>query len=243
MRVATRADKALIEAIVHHPAVRPHVLPAGAVFDATPYLSPPHVALVAEGGCFLGAAHGGGRYEAHTNFVPSGRGRNALRQMHLALMYMFLRTDCQTIVTQVPIANMAADWATRCVGFRFLFEAPRVWPGEAQARMTRYYEHTIDDWILTGVLAEGGRIFHQQLHEALPQAEHHVEDQVHDAYVGALASMVLVGNVQKAIAVYNRWALFAGYARITQVSDHPLCIDARDFVVRFENGNLAVEGK
>lgn len=242
MRVARKTDKALIEGIVTHPAVWPHVSEdTTPFFDASPYLDHPNLALIVEGGCFLLRWHGFGRVEAHTNFLPTMRGRGALEQAREAMAYTFLATACHFLVTRVPQNNPAADWFTRAMGFRLRFERPDAWLKDGRKNAVRYYELDVDDWIMQGRCVAAGRDFHEKLQQRLPAHRSHGEDHAHDCYVGALAQMIRAGSAEKGVFIYNRWARLAGYQEISIVSTDPLKIDIRDAILTIENGDFAVE--
>lgn len=216
MRVAVPADKSLVEQICSHPEVRRWTAHDGApAFNADKYLQPPNICVIVEGGCFLGVSHGAARYEAHTNFVPTGRGRNVLAGVAQAMHHMFVNTDCETILTRVPVNNPAADWVTRRAGFRYLFTRPAYWPKDGVRHDMKQYEMTVEDWVRSGTCSATGRDFHARL----PEGPDHPEDPTHDAYVGALVTMIGAGNVHKGVHLYNRYALFAGYAPVRQRSD------------------------
>lgn len=243
MRLATADDKALIERIVSHPDVWPLVSEDDSpAFDVSPYLADPHLALIVEGGCFLGWAHQYGRVECHTNFLPSARGRNAIREGRDCLAFMFLQTQCLEIVTRVPTFNVAAAQYARAMGFRQAFVRPQVWLKGGVRHPMGYYTLTLDDWILQGHCARAGREFHDRLQTLIPTRHAHVDDEAHDCYVGAATEMLRLGNPQKAEVIYNHWALFAGYTPFKVVSKKPLKIDIKECVLTIENGTFAVEG-
>jgi len=244
MRIATTNDRALIENIVTHPDVLPFVSDDRASpFDATPYLSAPHIALIVEGGCFLGLWHGYGRVECHTNFLPSARGKNAIREARQAIDFMFLQTNCLNLVTRVPQNNPGADWFVRVMGFRLRFERAAAWMKNGVYFPVKYYELDINDWIAQGHCVQAGRAFHQKLHELLPDKPAHADDFIHDCYVGATAEMIRHGKLDKAVLIYNWWARFAGYGEISIISTNPLKINIVDCVLSIKNGDFAVEGR
>ena len=70
--------------------------------------------------------------------------------------------------------------------------------------------------------------------------ENHPNEECHDRYVGACVSMVLAGQPEKAVVLYNRWARFSGYAPITLVSRSPILIDIKTALLLVENDNFKV---
>ncbi len=193
MRIATLADKALVEGIVNHPEVLPLVSCDDAPpFDATPYLKDPHIALIVDGGCFFGFWHGYGRVECHTAFLPAARGRKALREGRKAIDYMFTQTNCFELVTKVPQDNPAADWYAKAMGFRVLFERRDAWVKNGVTHPIRYYALDMDDWIIQGH-------FRRETGEA-----------VNDCYAGAAEEMIAHGQGEKSKFFYDRWSQFSG---------------------------------
>lgn len=228
-----------IQAIAHHPEVVVDTHPDGApLADLAPYMKRPHLALVGEGGCFLLANLGPGHYEVHTNFVPEARGRNALTEGARGIAFMFTATDCVEILTKVPVCNRRALLYARMQGFHHRFTRRGVWLKGGVAHDMDYLSLRIDEWVLEGHDRKRGQAFHEKLHAHHPG---HADDPVHDAYVGAAITLVAAGSHDKGIALYNRWAAFAGYLPVRKISDSPLRIDIRDCVLRVENGDFTIE--
>lgn len=190
MRIAAPEDRAFIESIIAHPEVERFVRHDAAPWpvDVSPYLVPPHRALLFDGGCFLLVWQGHGRVECHTNFLPEHRGGEVVAAAREALEHVFLDTNVTSVVTKVPRNNLAADRFTRLMGFRLRFERPDAWIRNGERFPIRYYELDIDDWI---GMAPGS---------------------VDERYADALARMIARGNQAKGVFIYNRWAQFAGVA-------------------------------
>ena len=68
----------------------------------------------------------------------------------------------------------------------------------------------------------------------------HEDDVVHNQYVGATIEMIRGGQVVKAIAFYNRWAVMSNYKKISVVSENPLIIDIDEARLQIENNNFKV---
>jgi hypothetical protein len=243
MRQATIDDKGVVEQIVNHPEVWKHVAPDGAKpFDATHALASPHIVLLAEGGCFIFQYHSPGTYEVHTNFLPTARGKHAYEQAREAAAIMFLGSPCMEILTRVPEDNPAADVLTRKMHFRKWFTRQDSWRKGGKSYAQNYYRLGLDEWISDGFAHADGCFFHQRLHQIVANVEHHEDDYMHDCYVGAIFNMLLAGQPQKGVEVYNRWARFAGYQPIRLLSQAPIRVDIQACILRLENGDFAVEG-
>jgi len=206
VRIATPDDRMLLESLVNHPEVLPHVADdRSPSFDVTPYLGEPHVALIVEGGCFFGVWHGSGRVECHTCFLPEARGRIALTEGRKAIDFMFKQTNCFELVTRVPAINKAAEWYAKKMGFRLRFERPACWLKNGTAHPIRTYALDIDDWIMQG-------------HCVVETTA----DPVLDCYAGAAGVLIHYGQIEKATFFYNRWALLTGYPTIESVTPEPV---------------------
>src|SRR5581483_2128904 len=108
-----------------------------------------------------------------------------------------------------------------------------------------YFSMHYEDWVRKeDGLVEEGRKFHQRLDEEFKRHgvphDKHPDEECHDRYVGAAVSMILKGQPEKAIVLYNRWARFAGYACISLVSRSPLLIDIGTALLMVENDNFKV---
>lgn len=233
-------DHEFVNRVCNHPDVRSWLGGEGRL-DFAPFLSDRNnIALATEHGCFLFHRHLPHVYEVHTAFLPGGRGRHAVQAALEAAEWMFVRTDCMDLLTQVPIRNRAADWLARKAGFQLEFEREAGLFGP-----TRYYALRYWRWASQCRLAETGRWFHKRLdrlrHEAGIEHEAHPDDDAHDRYVGIACAMILAGNVAKGIALYNQWARFAGYQVITVLSRDPLVIDIGNGRLRVERDTFYLE--
>jgi len=241
MRLATIEDRAWIESVCNSPAIRVWVHCDGAgPCNALPYLTPPSFSIVGEEGCFLGQCLEPGRYAVHTNIMPGYRGSKAIRAAEEAIAIAFLSRDATELVTMVPHVIPHAKLVARAVGFHQRFTRHRAWPVDGQLYSIDFLSLSIDDWIFRGRCVSAGEAFHARLHGELGQPAHG-HDFVHDCYVGAAVEMVRHGQPKKAVAVYNRWARFAGYQPVKIVSEHPLRIDIRQCVIKVEEDQFTIE--
>lgn len=241
MRLATLADKDLIESICNDPLIRTWTAFQGApLCDATKYLTAPSFAVVGEQGCFLAHHLDGTRYVIHTNLLPEFRGERAIEASKEALALAFLKTDATELLTMVPATIPHARLLARQMGFRLLFNRQNVWPVEGKWFSMGFFSLGIDDWIRSGACVKSGQKFHMRLHDEL-NVPSHAEDDTHNAYVGAAMEMVLVDNTRKGVETYNRWAKFALYKTIEVMSYTPLLIDIKQCVLRVEGNQFFME--
>lgn len=238
-------DAAFLNAIANDPCVRPWIGgdPTEPV-DLSPILADTeNVAIVCEHGGWVLHKLAPGTYEIHTLFGKAGRGSFFRKAAFEMLRWMFTRTDAVEILTKCPDDNPGARMAASWVGFRERFRRADAWkPGVGVS----YQALTVDGWSARDPQA---RIEGAKFHEALewakgPEIHQHPEDAAHDHAVGAALLMAYAGQIDKGVAFYNRWAMFAGYAQVARVG--PYEIDIQDAMVEIANGSvnvLMVRGK
>ena len=76
------------------------------------------------------------------------------------------------------------------------------------------------------------------IHAVTP--DDHGDDPVHDAWVGATMEACAQGNAEKGIALYNRWALHAGYQAVRVVTARPLVLDIGSAILQSDADGLRV---
>lgn len=180
-----------------------------------------------------------GLYEAHTLSLPSGRGRQMLAARSESLREMFTKTDAIEIVTRVPIPNEAAAAWAKHAGFRETFRRAKAFDLMGEMVDVSYQSLSYGDWVLHDKEnARTGRAFHGVIHEYT--ADDHGDDPVHDGWVGATVEGCNQGNADKALGLYNRWAVFAGYEPIRIVTLRPLVVDIRSCILQIDPDGLHV---
>jgi hypothetical protein len=233
-------DPALLNSVINHPEVRPFMAPGDEPIDVTPMVTnPANVALVMEGGGFVLECQEPGIYQVHSQFLPDHR-RHTRRAMQAGFDYMFTRTDCERIVTQVPDNNPAAAALAAKAGFRPMFRMEH-----APLGPTSYMGLTAEEWAQgNSDLETDSAWFHERCEAALVGLNHpeHPEDRAHDRAVGAAVRMVRAGNTIKGVNFYNRWARFAGYTPIRLVSLQPPTLDMSEdglpFIAEIKDGEM-----
>lgn len=240
-------DSAFLNTIANDPDVRPYVGTGVGPLDLTALISnPANVTLETEHGGWVLINLMPGVYELHTLFAVAGRGAGYFAAAQEALRYIFTQTDALEILTRCPDDNPGARMAAVKVGFRERFRREGVWQsGDGETCGVSYQALTLDDWMKRDdEIAYVGHDFHVQLENAklsrgsdLPD---HPEDEAHDRAVGAVFLMVKNGFMQKGLAVYNRWALFAGYVPVHALS--PTIVDIADAILEVVDGEMRVLG-
>jgi hypothetical protein len=223
-------DASLFNCVCNHPDVRPWLGGEGPIDTSATLANPGNYGLFGQGGGFILVAGPAASFEVHSQFVPEGR-KHSFEAMRAGMDYMFTRTNALQLTTFLPDNNPAARGLALKGGFREWFRRDQtpLGPG-AQARID------IDDWISdTPELEREGERFHSAIEEAkarfgsaLPD---HPEDKLHDRYAGASLLMCERGQMMKGEAIYNRWAVNAGYTPIRRISDAPPLMDVGEGVL------------
>lgn len=239
-------DPAPFNEIANHPEVRPWLGGADGPLDLSAVVcNPSNVCFLSEVGGFIAHKLMDARYEVHSLFLPEGRGGLAIECAREGLAFMFCATDCTELVTKCPDGNGAALGLARLSGFQEQFRRERAWASGADRVGVSYQALSLQRWIARDAeCLAGGHWFHEKLTAAKGFAGSelpvHDDDDAHDRFVGASVRMVLAGNPRKAVWSYNRWAVFAGYAPISLLSEAPPVIDVMDAVVAPHGDDMEV---
>jgi hypothetical protein len=240
-------DAAEINKILNDPDVFPFVsVPGMESIDVTELVADPrNVLLMAKGGGLIFCWHEPGVYEVHNNFLTEFRDWSSAAAAQSAIKWMFTHTDCMSILTRVPAFNKAARHAAMRAGGHLEFERKACWPTKDGMCDMSFFALRYDDWIRqTPSIALRGREFHKKIDEEFARhgAERtaHPDEDCHDLYAGICAEMLLSGQPDKAVALYNRWARFAGYGMIGLLARDPLMIDLGDCLIQVIDGNFKV---
>jgi hypothetical protein len=174
-----------------------------------------NVVLQNEYGGFIIIKKMPGIYEWHTQFLPEGRGepvRNAAKE---ALRYMFIETDCVRVISYAytaPARKLAEEFLKK----------------RGNTNGMTYYSLDYLDWVETD--QEAKRIG-EAFHEMVKDETNHDDDEIHDYHVGAACLMATTGNIDKAQALYNQWALMSHYEPIHIEHRQPLIIRVKDMYI------------
>lgn len=143
-----RADR--INAVLNHPEVLPWVtLPGLDALDLSELVEDRRniLLMTEEGdGGVLFHRRSQGVFEAHSQYLPSARGKRALAATREAVDWMFRNTDCRAITTMVPADNRPAEaLAVRC-GLKLYDEVPHAWPRQGRMVAARYFALSRAQW-------------------------------------------------------------------------------------------------
>lgn len=233
--------------IVNHPEVRPWVAdPSEGVLDLTAAArNRDNVLLMGEHGCCLCFKLMPGLYEVHTQILPEGRGRWALAFVKAGATWMFENTDAFEVVTRVPHGHPAARTLTVAAGMRLEGTRPDGCKFNGVVTPAEIYSLRIQDWLVRAdhLIAVGRGVheeMHRQAHAKGVTATPHEDDENHNRIVGATFNITLGGYVEKAVALYNRWAAMARHPLIQLVSVLPPVIRFDIGTMRLVNGKIEV---
>ena len=226
-------------AIANHPNVRAGLGGSGELDLTTLVRDPANFCLLTpnEDGAYILQRLQIGLYSAHTLAMPSARGRPMLQLMREGFAWLFTATDAIEIVTTVPDgADKASRWAD-AAGFVEMFRRERCVDQLGVLVGGSFRRLAYADWVLQSPVCRAmGERFHAL--DAVPVD--HEDDPVHDRWVGATVLGCMNGNVLKAVGLYNRWAVVAGYAQADVLSTTPPLVDIGSAVIGLAQGELEV---
>lgn len=246
--IVTRSFDAIeINKVFNDETVFPLVsVPNSPAIDVAPIIADHrNFLLMCEGGGVLFAWQEAGIYEVHTAFLEAHRGRNAIRSSLAAYRWMFTHTDCAELLTRVPKINPAAEAFCKLVGATHEFDRKNIWQTKDGLADMSFWSLRYDDWVRkTPSLMKSGKAFHDRLIEERKRLGHaeplHDDEDCHDLHVGACAEMIYGGQMDKGVALYNRWARFSGYGMISLVAHNPAIINVGDSLLQITGDTFKV---
>lgn len=227
-------DPAFLNSVCNHLEVRPYLEGEG-VLDLTGIaVNPDNFLLETEFGGFALVQLEPGRYDVHSMFLP-GNGTHPVKAMRAGQEYMFTRTNCRAITSKVPDTNDRAKGFAVAGGLTERF----------RSKVASFVEISVFDWALrTAKCRAEGEKFHEFLEAAKEKAGSplpaHEDDPVHNHIVGAAYLMMQRGQPEKGVALYNRWAVQAGYALIEIIQLSPLAVNVVDAVIGMEDQEMRI---
>ena len=235
-------DPAPFNAIANDTATRPWLGGSGPLDLSQVVRDVRNFCFLTEGehGAYVYAKLADGLYAAHTLASPPARGRPMLTLMRETLRFLFVATDAVEVVTTVPDPNTAASKWAEIAGFRETFRREACMDLCGQIVAASFRHLTYDAWVLSDPAnRKAGERFHTFLAEHGAEVDH-ADDLVHDAWAGATYEAVTEGNVVKAVDLYNRWALHAGYRPVIIASLRPTLLDLGSCAIQIASGRLEI---
>ncbi len=146
---------------------------------------------------------------------------------------MFTQTDCLGLLSKIPLSDGQTIAFAILLGWKKLFES----------RGIGHWELCYNDWIRqTPDLMKSGVMFIERLNNELRR--HNSPEQLIDMescqllHLGALAETI--GQIDKAVALYNGWARFADYGQIELKSHSPTLVDIGGALLQFRDGDFKI---
>lgn len=234
-----------VNRIANDPEVRPWLGGSGALDLSAQVANSVNVLLMNDDGGVFFEGLEPGLYEAHTLFLPQGRGPKAIQAVRDALRWMFTKSDAVEIVTKIPDGNKGALGLVRAIHGERRFHREKAIVVDGADRGVDYYALPIMSWAgKADELGASGHWFHEKLERAKSATEGaaplHDDDEAHDRYVGATVEMIAAGQVAKGLAFYGRWAKIAGYGPITAIAVNPLVLDIGDAILAVRDDDFTV---
>lgn len=244
-------DPTVLNDIVNDPSVRPWIVPGSSTepLDLAPLVGDWRNVVLHNGtkhAAILAHWQEPGIYEIHTQALPQARGAPLVDFVHAVLHWLYTRTEALELQTKVPEGNKAALGLVRSIHGRKRFERPDGWLDAHDVPMPcSYWSLSWWDWLGTSpLIAARGEWFHDKLEnlKALhgSPAPVHAPDLAHNRAVGATVDMILAGQLDKGVALYNRWARFAGYAPLVLLSHAPTVIDIHEATLLVRDGDFEI---
>ena len=243
-------DAGEVNAVLNAPGVFEHLaIPQLERLDCAAILEHElNVALVCEGGAFLFFCHAPGIYDVCVAFLPGWRGAYAAMATQQARDFMFLETDCMALTMRVPVDNKAPRHLARRFGARLEFHRNDVWPikgagGKDWLVGMSYFSIRYEDWVLSADgLIEAGRAFIDHLFGERKRLgaldQFHDQDLENPRFIGAFAKMAYAGQLDKAVILYNRFAVLALLPPIALVSRSPAMVEVGGTLIQIKDGSF-----
>ena len=242
-------DAGEINPILNDPDVFPLIaLPGQERIDVTELVADQrNVLLMADGGGILFAQQEPGIYEAHVNFLKAYRGQNAINETIAACRWMFMHTDCLTLLARAPMHFPAIARLCKAIGGTCEFSRSNLWPlRDGTFSDVEFWALRYDDWVRQADGLIGfGHAFNMRLIDEFSRLGAAwevppINDNAQETRIGACAEMIYGGQPEKAVILYNRWARWAWRNTISLVARDPIIVDIGDAVLMFGEKDFKV---
>jgi RimJ/RimL family protein N-acetyltransferase len=141
-------DADRINDLANHPSIHPWVSINNEPVDLAPVVfDARNIILLGEFGGFVMHNLGFGDYEAHSLFLPEGRGRNALETAKATMDFMFHQTDCERLLARCPKGNLPVLAFVRALRFDYLRTDEKAWPTSKGLVDQKWYVMPRDKWM------------------------------------------------------------------------------------------------
>jgi hypothetical protein len=231
-------DPAAYEAIFNHASVLPFVVQKGVgAQDLSAFFAcPDNLGFLYDGCAFLVHYLEPQVYEVHSAALPHCRGKYVADAASISIRFMFLATPAMELFTRVVQGNLGAQALAQKMRFAPEFTREGTWLTDEGFKDVNFYALRYAEWVKhQDWLRMTGEWFHGIL------GDPHAHDSAHDLYVGAAVEMMLNNMPEKSVALYNRWARFAGYQLVGLAGVDPMVVDIGSHIVTLTEGKLMVQ--
>jgi hypothetical protein len=234
MKLSTSSE--FFDQVANHPQVFEKIAPSGLERVSFAEAWDSCLGFEFDDGGFIMQCLGGGLYEAHTLFLPGCKDTRSKGMQ--VLHYMFCAGDCREIVTRIPCDLTTARGFATSLGFVLRGRRAEVFPRAKGSVDVEWLGMTIGEFIAVDPhLPKIGEGFHKRLHDE-GIGTNHADDEWHDRYVGYAISCGTLGQRDKGVEIYNRWARYAGFLPLEE-RDGKFYFGAGN--AWFDDGNLKLE--
>lgn len=243
----TLDDVERVNAVINDPSVYNFVRGrfSGVIDVKTILENPNNYVLGHENGVIMFLNIGAAFYEFHTCVLPNGRGAWAQRAGRACFEYMFTRTDAYELITRCPVSNLQSIMLARFMGMKLEFVTRDFWPKDDGLEPMEVYVLSLMEWTSRfSSIEKYGEWLHKRYEEEFVRLSMdvvpHDEDVTHNKYVGAAVLMIRNGQLLKAVAFYNRYALLAGYDPVVITSFDPVILECAGIKLCLTNNDFEV---
>ena len=236
-RLQRMFDATVINEIVNHPDVLPHVGGSGQPLDLSDVVKDPQNICFYDDGCVgIFNALTPGIFEIHSMALPEKRGKQLALAAAAAMHVIFTRTRAIEVITRIPPGNIRAFAAAKRLGFRLEFTTPHGWISPTGSGPVGWYRLSLQDWAsIAPGLVERGRWFHDKVEAACARSgvvrAHHPDDDTHNRFAGMACEMILGGMIEKGLHFLNRFNAITRAPAVQVMSVNPLVIHIGDIAL------------
>lgn len=244
-----------INYIMNHPSCRPFVASKTTKgdLDVTKWVdNEKNFLLMGEHGCLMLAYLQPGVYEVHTQILPQGRGEWAKKFVLSAQHWMFTRTDMYEVLSRADRSRSRVKAFALSTGLTHQFTRPTGALNDHNEPVD-IYGLRIQDWLNNAPNLEDiglwlHEFFAREMGRLRPEIPlHDVDDPNHNRHAGAALAMILNGQHQKGICLYNRWLSISRHYQggklcfLKLLSDDPLAVEIDIGVMTWDGTNLEIK--
>lgn len=243
MRVERHTDAEFLNRVANDPSVAPMIrgYQPGPLNFSDMAKDENIFILAGEYGALVFHRHQFGLFEVHSQVLKEGRGAWALEFAWACLSWMFCRTEAMEILTRCPKGNLPALALAKRVGMRKSFINPQGWVKDLDPIPADIMWLSVHDWLQGAPeLEDQGMWFRARLDSDFKRhgwTKEWPNVPAFTRYAGATFEMCAGGQADKAVLLFNRFAVMADCAPVQIINYDPLTIDIGDALVIVSEGD------